>query len=239
LGAVPHHLGGYARTKMSNSTYCSYVINISNDPPYDQPAYRAFTWAGQFVKPIVERQLHDHYWFTYYGDHAKLRIWTTAEKHDELVPVIEKLLEHPALSRRLDGSGQPVESSLTLAEDLGSDRFRPRDYTPEKQLERAIKALVVLHSICDLVIHGLQVTQDGHFFVEGNDNAQQNPDGSFFQSIHHLFCNITQVPTSVWVKTDKIPLTDIQIDNLYNNGIISTIDVDEIRNFWKRLRVTF
>jgi len=224
---------------MSQLTYYSHVVSIADTPPYDQPAYRALTWVGQFVKPIVEKQLHDHYWFSFYGDHAKLRIWTTSDKHDALVPEIEKLLENPALSQRLDATGQPVEVGLTLVDDLGSDRFRPRDCSPDRQLERAIKILTVLHSLCDLVIHSLQATQDGHCFIEGNDNHIQNPDGSFFQSLHHFFCMVTQVPTSVWAKTDRIPLTDIQIDDLHKRGTLGDIDVAEIRTFWKRLRVVF
>lgn len=37
------------------------------------------------------------------------------------------------------------------------------------------------------------------FRCELNDDAAQNPTGSSFQSLHHIFCNITKVPTEVYV----------------------------------------
>ena len=39
----------------------------------------------------------------------------------------------------------------------------------------------------------------GRYRLETNDVQSQNPRGSTFQSLLHLFCNITNVPTDVYV----------------------------------------
>jgi hypothetical protein len=39
----------------------------------------------------------------------------------------------------------------------------------------------------------------GRFRMETNDDRGQNPRDSTFQSLLHLFCNITNVPTDVYV----------------------------------------
>lgn len=177
--------------------YHSIVVNIGNAPPYGEPGKDAFfTWIGEFVKPIVETFQHDKYWFSYYGDHAKLRIWTDSDKYNSLKPTINGLLAHP-LSQRLDDSGRPLEHELTLDEDLGSSRFRPSDMPPEAIHYRASKVLSVLHSLCDLVVHSLLKSDDGRWYLESNKN-DNNPEGSAFESLHHLVCQITQVPTPVF-----------------------------------------
>ena len=43
--------------------------------------------------------------------------------------------------------------------------------------------------------------EKGYFHFEKNDN-KQNPLGSSFETFHHVFCNITEVPLSVLVFTD-------------------------------------
>jgi hypothetical protein len=39
----------------------------------------------------------------------------------------------------------------------------------------------------------------GRYRLESNDDLLQNPRGSTFQSLLHMFCNITSVPTDVYV----------------------------------------
>jgi hypothetical protein len=38
---------------------------------------------------------------------------------------------------------------------------------------------------------------DGQYRIEQNSYFEQNPNGSSFESVHHVFCNITNVPTSI------------------------------------------
>lgn len=51
-----------------------------------------------------------------------------------------------------------------------------------------------LHLMLDALIEDDQ----GQWQLETNTNAQ-NPHGSLFESIHHLFCNTTNVPTTIGI----------------------------------------
>jgi len=76
---------------------------------------------------------------------------------------------------------------------LGGDRTRPR------QERRAQLVAELYQAISRLVIDAL-VGPDpqGRYGVEHNDDPQ-NPLGSSFESLHHLFCNITNVPLRVLI----------------------------------------
>ena len=51
-----------------------------------------------------------------------------------------------------------------------------------------------------LFIDALQGPDDqGYFRLEHNTEQNNNPHGSTFESIHHLFCNITDPPLHVLV----------------------------------------
>lgn len=84
--------------------------------------------------------------------------------------------------------------------DTGGHRFLGIE---NRQLGRDVqRANLVTHlyqAISQLVIDCL-VGPDatGRFAVETNDDPQ-NPNGSTFESLHHLFYNITQVPLSVLI----------------------------------------
>ena len=212
--------------------YYSYVVDVSNDPPYDKQNYRYFTWVGQFVKPIVEKGHHEKYWFTFYGDHGKLRIWATPEQHAELEPTIAELFEHVALTRRTNNDGEDIEKALTLREDLGSDRFRPKDFCVEQSDTRARLVLDILHALCELVIDTLQCTQDGHYFVESNQNTDQNRKCSPYESLHHLFHLITKVPISVWTSTEQPAYTMQQLSDLIQNKRMTQGDAQQIVSTW-------
>jgi hypothetical protein len=41
--------------------------------------------------------------------------------------------------------------------------------------------------------------EHGRFRIETSDDLVQNPRGSTFQSLLHLFCNITSAPTDVYI----------------------------------------
>jgi hypothetical protein len=66
--------------------------------------------------------------------------------------------------------------------------------------QRAILVISYFMSISKLVIDALAGPDaQGRFHLESNDDNVQNPRGSTFQSLLHLFCNITNVPTDVYV----------------------------------------
>ena len=82
-----------------------------------------------------------------------------------------------------------------LVKDLGGDRFVGEDRDTARRQERAESITLLLHHLSAVVLHSL--IRDGNGFrFERNDNVE-NPNGSSFESLHHLFCNITSVPTFV------------------------------------------
>jgi hypothetical protein len=53
------------------------------------------------------------------------------------------------------------------------------------------------------MLASIQKNDQGQWHLEPNEH-EQNPEKSFFQSIHHLFCNATEVPTFVEVDVSSL-----------------------------------
>ena len=86
--------------------------------------------------------------------------------------------------------------------DTGGHRFLGiENRHPGRDVQRANLVTHLYETISRLVVDCL-VGPDpaGRFTIETNDN-EQNPNRSTFESLHHLFYNITQVPLSVLVST--------------------------------------
>lgn len=49
------------------------------------------------------------------------------------------------------------------------------------------------------MLDAIQKDAQGRWQLEQNEDKKENPEGSFFQSVHHLFCNATNVPTNATV----------------------------------------
>ncbi|TXT21539.1 MAG: hypothetical protein FD138_4050 [Planctomycetota bacterium] len=85
--------------------------------------------------------------------------------------------------------------------DTGNNRFLgTENRQPGRAEQRAILATNFYAAISRLVIDALVGPDDqGRYRIESNDDQLQNPRGSTFQSLLHLFCNITNVPTDIYV----------------------------------------
>jgi hypothetical protein len=85
--------------------------------------------------------------------------------------------------------------------DTGSNRFLGvENRQPGHAEQRANLTTSFYCSISKLVIDALVGLDElRRFRMETNDDSIQNPRGSTFQSLLHLFCNITNVPTDVLV----------------------------------------
>jgi hypothetical protein len=81
--------------------------------------------------------------------------------------------------------------------DLGGDRFIRSDAHPEQRAERARLVANFVDSTIRLMLHSLAEGEDGTWVLEPNTQRAENPYGSFFESIRHLFFNATAVPTTV------------------------------------------
>src|SRR5262249_35451927 len=123
-------------------------------------------------------------------DHVKFRAYT--DRHGDLLPHVERLAAACGLTRR------DVEKDLTLVEDLGASRFLARGRQGGTQASRALLVLSYLHSVAGLLIAQHVPGEGGYWRLEENNDGQ-NPNGSAFESLHHLFCLMTDVPVSILV----------------------------------------
>ena len=97
--------------------------------------------------------------------------------------------------------------------DLGGERHLAAPRSSERKQARADLVGECYCSISKLVIATLVGPDaDGRYSPEVNDN-NQNPQNSTFESIHHLFCNISAVPLRVYltqeIGTSWMPLTRV------------------------------
>lgn len=173
--------------------YYSHVLDLPDTPPYDRQESKFFSWIGNFVKPLRDTNLHDKYWFTYYDNQVKYRVYT--DKYITLKPYIDCLIKTCGLTL------QDEEKNLTLATDLGGDRFLATTRTDKSVADRAYLVLSYLHIIAELMIDHLIYQGKGYWVLESSTDDRENPNGSNFESLHHLFCNMTQVPLSILLTT--------------------------------------
>lgn len=85
--------------------------------------------------------------------------------------------------------------------DTGHNRFLGNENRqPDRAVQRARLVTRFYMASSQLVLDALVGPDEGgRYRMETNDEMLQNPRGSSFQSIHHLFCNITSTPTDVYV----------------------------------------
>jgi hypothetical protein len=95
-----------------------------------------------------------------------------------------------------------------LLGDLGGDRFVGDARRNDKLRKQRCKLIVdYLYAVSKLFVDALVgPDNNGRFAVEAN-SSPQNPQGSTFESLHHLFCNLTQPPLMIYIckdaKTEK------------------------------------
>jgi hypothetical protein len=200
-------------------------IFVPNKPPYDKDTW-AETAMGQIVAPLVtEFPDLKWFWFSRYLQSADDSGDTEIGKipKEFFIEIAQpKLTVHRSLRLRFcipatklgefEGMGEKLIKAQgcaisdwrdwDLTADLGSDRTIGENVTPERRAARAGISARFYHATSQLALHCLVgPDKDGYFRFEKNAN-QQNPLGSSFETPHHVFCNITEVPLSVLVNSD-------------------------------------
>ena len=108
--------------------------------------------------------------------------------------------------------------------ELGGERFLAGEPAAPRQKERADLIVLNFHALSKLYIHTLSgPDQDGRYRTELSD-SDQNPRQSIFESVHHFFCNITDVPTRVLVSGPSIG-TDWYPPDTVDGTIVTSFDV--------------
>jgi hypothetical protein len=86
-----------------------------------------------------------------------------------------------------------------VADGLGSNRFIRAEATEDERVRRAQLLVHFVDATVKLMLDLLTRAEDGSWHFEPSAHTE-NPNGSVFESVHHLFCNATQVPTTVLLR---------------------------------------
>jgi hypothetical protein len=176
-------------------TYYSHVLNIPHAHPFDNE-HRWTTFLGEFVKPLVEGK-DFLYWFSYYGDFARFRIYTEDYDSTELDTLMAKF----GFTYRLNDQGKRMEDPFTLEEDLGSPRFLGAERTGISPTERGLMVLRLVHAGARLFLSAL--VRDGDYWREEICDESNNTFRSSSRSYIHLLHNLTQSPVCVILHQDS------------------------------------
>jgi hypothetical protein len=206
-------------------------IFVPRSPPFDGNAW-AEGVLGHVIRPLVCGELGvSWFWFTRYAQPR------SASERSEITGIprsfaINGLFRSVRFCYALSAGSMPAFEERARAligqvgartagsrdydwlRDLGADRFTAAGQ-PSRRTTRAQLVAGVLLALCRLSLDCLSEPDElGRYRFE-ESVSRSNPHGSPFESLHHLFCNITAVPTSVLVTGDRVgtrwtppPITD-------------------------------
>jgi hypothetical protein len=169
----------------------TWKIVIPDTAPYDGLGFLD-TFAGEFILPI-EPKLR-RFWCSRYqvqaDKHILFRFET--ENYDDVRPSIE------AIQKKF-GPDAFKEEPYDYVGDLGHgerERFMGSDARDKDPKKRADLVYDFLTASARLYLGCLAKDADGHWRLEKDAHSGMNRDTPM-QAFHHLFCNMTNVPTYV------------------------------------------
>jgi hypothetical protein len=195
-------------------------IFAPNVPPFDNELW-AETTMGRVILPMVSKHPElKWFWFSRYvqpptdGGDTDIKMIPQNFQVQGLLKSMRFRFEIPRdqaaafeaqATKIIQKEGCAISSFLDydLVGDLGSDRHlgQSRD-SKERRVQRAARVVAFYMETARLALDCLTGPDaKGYFQFEKNDN-NQNPLGSTFETVHHVFCNVTEVPLSVLVFTD-------------------------------------
>lgn len=180
------------------------------------------TLVGRVIAPLVKAHKISHFWFSRYGedkngsqgdtDLTKIPVSFRHPQADFYRSVRFRLwlpntVDQPTFEKDLFahvGSASCAIADLRHyadLDDLACERFCGGTYSESRRAERRDLLRNFLSSTAHLFVQMLEGPNSaGEFHLEENKDKGNNPDGATFQSVHHLFCNMTDVPLTVFVR---------------------------------------
>jgi hypothetical protein len=196
-------------------------IFVPTAQPFDADSW-AETALGAIVAPLVSpAQQLEWYWFSRSvsdgGDSGDCDIAKIPESFaiDGLYRSLRLRYAIPTLAQSeferralelIETTGAKVSDfrDYPWIDDLGGDRFVGGDRSRSRRESRANLMARYLDALSRVTLDCvIGPTDEGRHAFEAND-GDQNPHGSSFESIHHLFCNMTDVPTFVLVLGNQL-----------------------------------
>ena len=159
-------------------------FDLPNNPPYDRPdwCWQAY---GELVLPFIDTHHPTRFWFSQYEA-------PNIPKH------ILVRYESPAIFDAANLSIQPVEHhAFNIHDDLGVPRFFGANQRKNDSQLRGSMIFDFLHQASLLTLDQLSHKEHGYWCLEQSPDQDNNHYGYTLESVHHLFCNLSRVPTAV------------------------------------------
>jgi hypothetical protein len=174
----------------------SLELVIPDTPPYDRPDSWFESFVGSHLLPVIQAAPLGRFWFTRYGGvGAKKWILFRFECDDPagVQPYIDRLV----------GAFSPGDSGYCdydAASDIGEgegSRFLGANGRHHDKRRRGDLAFDFLHATAKLFLDGLAGPDAGGYFVREPETASGFSRETCLEQFHHLFCNMTGVPSFV------------------------------------------
>jgi hypothetical protein len=212
-----------------NLISASYVINIPSNAPFDKKDTRWTTFVGEVIRPIVVG-LKGYYWFTYYTDFARLRIYAPEAEQQKALSALQAQMGACGCTFRLGGDGKRLEWDYETEKDLGGERFLGKERTDVPAQERALRVIKLLHAGAELFLSTL--IQDGAYWREEVCENPNNPYKSSSRSYLHLLHNQAQSDVQVVAFLQAMGfhvLSEYTFSNAVAEGAIQPVDYRHMR----------
>ncbi len=181
---------------MKNTPHRFFTFAVpTHAPHFDNPDYRWTTFVGAFLTPILRDRAVVGFMFL---DHAmadyELRLAVTDYK-----PVEDRLRRHAhALGILIQGN--PTDVHTIGKNTFGEVRFMEQNRLADADAaaRRATLIFQAMHAACELFIDTL-IPHGNYWRTEPNGHQQHNPRGNMFESMVHLYSNMSGADFDVFV----------------------------------------
>jgi len=166
-------------------------------------------FAGEHILPVYKRL--NLFWFSRYGPvgNRQIKFRFSTAKFDQLEVYFNNLRTRFVVAAYGD---------YDYVGDLGSDRFLAGDARCQDRTKRANLVYSYLTAGAKLLLASIVREPDGHWHHEIETRSHLNRHTSL-ESVHHLFCNMTWVPTYVELLSPPGRPQDV-ISDVYARNII-------------------
>ena len=168
--------------------------------PYDRQDWQ-WQMIGHLLQPFVAKFHPARFWFSCYvapaiPKHLYIRYETDKIAEDKELPLPPK--EH---------------YEFDIVGNLSGQRFLGDNKQHNDKSKRGNLIFDFLHQGSLLTLAQLSHLENGYWCIEKNQDVGNNHYGSSLESPHHLFCNLSGVPTAV-VVIDPVVANQKQISQL-------------------------
>lgn len=189
----------------------SIEVDVPDSPPFDNKDNWFESYVGQIIEPVVRSQPINRFWFTRYGavGHGKRTLFRF-----ETSDVTAAL---KALRIELSSHGLTIkhEQIYDVAADIGrgeQSRFLGTNSRHQSSKQRGDIVFSFLHATACLMIDCLVGPDaEGRYSLESETQSGFSRE-TVLEQFHHLFCNMTCVPTFIAIgmppqSAESMPIT--------------------------------